>query len=181
MSTRRIERWSNAKNNASVHHLYQKLHARTNNDLMTVEDFAVTKGTAGDSPVGKKLIERRDPGAGDSCFDAAYLSRKLCNLLNDLGRTPYIWIKKNTTHDSKGSHTWATMVRLFENDPDEFMRHYHARSTVESVFNAIKRRYGNALRFMNRIAQRREIGLRVICHNINTVNKLRVASGLGLY
>lgn len=60
------------------------------------------------------------------------------------------------------------------------MLHYHARSTVESVFNAIKTRYGNALRCTNRISQRREIGLRVICHNINTVNKLRVASRLGL-
>ena len=138
MSTRRIERWSSIKKNVSEHHAYQKLHARTNNDLMTVEDFAVTKGTTGDSPVGIALMERRDPGAGDSCLDAAYLSRYICNLLNDLGRTPYIWIKKNTTHNSKGSHTWATMVRLFENDPDEFMWHYHARSTVESVFNAIK-------------------------------------------
>ena len=73
------------------------------------------------------------------------------------------------------------MVRLFEDDPDEFMRHYHARSTVESVFNAIKARYGNSLRCTNRISQRRELGLRVISYNVNTVNKLKVASGLGLY
>ena len=73
------------------------------------------------------------------------------------------------------------MIRLFENDPEEFKRHYHARSTVESVFNSIKTRYGNALRCTNRIAQRREIGLRVICRNINTINKLSVASRLGYY
>lgn len=181
MSTRRIERWSNIKKNASEHHVYQKVHARTNNDLMTIEDFIVTKGTAGDSPIGEKLLMRRDPGAGDSCLDAAYLGRSMCNIIAELKRTPYIWIKKNTIPDAKGSHAWASMVRLFEDNPDEFMQHYHARSTVESVFNAIKRRYGNALRFMNRIAQRREIGLRVICHNINTVNKLRVASRLGVY
>ena len=181
MSTRRIERWSNIKKNVCEHHFYQKIHARTNNDLMTVEDYLVTKGTRGDSPVGEQLLRRRDPGAGDSCLDAAYLSRDICNLIDELGRTAYIWIKKNTIHNAKGSQMWSKMVRLFENDPDEFMRHYHARSTVESVFNAIKRRYGNALRFMNRIAQRREIGLRVICHNINTVNKLKVASRLGLY
>lgn len=181
MSTRRIEKWSTIKKDAGKHHAYQKVSARTNNDLMTVEDYAVTKGTAGDSPAGKMLLRRRDPGAGDSCMDAAYLSREVCDLVDGLGRDPYIWPKKNTIHNAKGCQAWASMVRLFEDDPDEFMLHYHARSTVESVFNAIKTRYGNALRCTNRISQRREIGLRVICHNINTVNKLRVASRLGLY
>lgn len=181
MSTRRIEKWSTAKKNVGDHHAYQKIHARTNNGVRTIEDFSITKGTAGDAPEGKRLLRRRKPGAGDSCMDAAYLAREICNLVAELGRTPYIWIKKNTTHNAKGSHAWAAMVRLFENDPDEFMRHYHARSTVESVFNAVKARYGNALRCTNRITQRREIGLRVICYNVNTVNKLKVASGLGLY
>lgn len=181
MSTRKIERWSSIKRGSSERHAYQKLHARSNNDLMLIEDFAVTKGTAGDSPVGAKLLMRREPGAGDSDLDSAYLTRQICNLIDELGRTPYIWPKRNTVHNANGSQAWARMVRLFEDDPAEFGRHYHARSTVESIFNAIKARYGNALRCTNRIAQRREIGLRVICHNINTVNKLRVASDLGLY
>ena len=179
MSTRKIERWSSIKRGSSERHAYQKLHARSNNDLMLIEDFAVTKGTAGDSPVGAKLLMRREPGAGDSDLDSAYLTRQICNLIDELGRTPYIWPKSNTVHNANGSQAWARMVRLFEDDPAEFSRHYHARSTVESIFNAIKARYGNALRCTNRIAQRREIGLRVICHNINTVNKLRVASDLG--
>lgn len=181
MSTRKIERWSSVKKGSGERHAYQKLHARSNNDLMLVEDFAVTKGTAGDSPVGAKLLRRREPGAGDSDLDSAYLTRQICDLIEELGRTPYIWPKSNTVHNANGSQAWARMVRLFEDDPAEFARHYHARSTVESIFNAIKARYGNALRCTNRIAQRREIGLRVICHNINTVNKLRVASDLGLY
>ena len=180
-STKKIERWSTKKKDAGKHHAYHKLHARTDNDRMTVEDYTVTKGTAGDSPAGKRLLRRRDPGAGDTCMDAAYLSRDMCNLVDELGRDPYIWPKKNTVHNTKGSPSWASMVRLFEDDPDEFMLHYHARSTVESVFNAIRTRYGNALLHTNRISQRHEIGLRVICHNINTANKLRVASRLGLY
>lgn len=181
MSTKKIERWSSAKGSIESRHSYQKLHARTNNDLMVVEDFSVTKGTAGDAPMGKKLLGRRERGPGDTTLDSAYMNRITCNLIKELGRTPYIWPKKNTVNNAKGSQAWARMVRLFENDPEEFKRHYHARSTVESVFNSIKTRYGNALRCTNRIAQRREIGLRVICHNINTINKLRVASRLGYY
>ena len=73
------------------------------------------------------------------------------------------------------------MIRLFKEDPDEFMRHCHSRSTVESAFNALKAKYGSSLRRTSRISQRRELGLKAVCCSISTVNKLRVASRLGLY
>lgn len=76
-------------------------------------------------------------------------------------------------HSAKGSQAWAGTVSLFEDGPAEFGRHYHARPTVESIFNSVKARCGNALRCTDRIAQRREIGLRAICHNTNTANKPR--------
>ena len=90
-------------------------------------------------------------------------------------------IDTNTVHSAKGSQAWTWTVRLFEDGPAEFGRRCHARPTVESIFNSVKARYGNALRCTNKIAQRREIGLRAICHNTNTVNKPEIAAGLGLY
>ena len=144
--------WSSIKRGSGERHAYQKLHARSNSDLMLIEDFAVTKGTAGDSPVGAKLLMRMELGAGDSDLDSAYLTRQICNLIDERGRTPHIWPKSNTVYNANGSQAWARMVRLLEDDPAEFSRHYHARSTVESIFNAIKARYGNALRCTNRIA-----------------------------
>ena len=150
----------------------------TDNDAMTIDDYLITTGTAGDSPIGKKLVRGLEPCKGDMCMDAAYLSREMCDMLNELGLTPYIWPKKNSINNAKGSYTWAAMMRKFEEQPEEFLSHYHARSTVEGIFGALKSRYGNTLRCMNRIAQRREIGLRVICYNINVANRLRVAAKL---
>lgn len=42
---------------------------------------------------------------------------------------------------------------------------------VEGIFGALKSRYGDSLRRMNRIARRREIGLRAVCRNINAANR----------
>ena len=55
---------------------------------MTIEDYTVTKGTAGDSPAGKRLLRRREQGEGDTCLDSAYLSREMCDLVNALKRGP---------------------------------------------------------------------------------------------
>ena len=107
-STSRIEKWSAIRKDAGRHRAYQKLSARMNNGLMAAEDYAVAKGTAGDSPAGKMPLRRRDPGAGDSCMDAAYLSREVCDLVDGLGRDPYIWPKKNTIHNAKGCQAWAS-------------------------------------------------------------------------
>ena len=71
-------------------------------------------------------------------------------------------------HNAKGRRAWARTVRLFEDGPAEFGRHCHARSAVGSILNSIRAKRGGALRCANWIAQRREIGLWVTYHNINT-------------
>ena len=50
---------------------------------------------------------------------------------------------------------------------------------VEGIFGALKSRYGDSPRRMNRIARRREIGLRAVCCNINVANRPRAAAKLG--
>ena len=77
----------------------------TDNDAMIIDDYLITTGTAGDSPIGKKLVRGLDPCKGDMCMDAAYLSREMCDMLNELGLTPYIWPKKNSINNAKGSYS----------------------------------------------------------------------------
>ena len=71
-------------------------------------------------------------------------------------------------HNAKGRRAWARTVRLFEDGPAEFGLHCRARSAAGSILNSIRAKRGGALRCANGIAQRREIGLWVTCHNINT-------------
>lgn len=49
---------------------------------------------------------------------------------------------------------------------DEFLPMYHARSNAESTFSAMKRKFRPTLRSKTATAQRNELLLTVLCHNI---------------
>ena len=141
---------------------------------MAIVSFDITKGTRGDAPILKKLIKNIPKGIGDFCADPAYLSRDICNMVATLQKIPYIKPKKNTVRNPKGSASWKKMIILFQDNQDEFDRHYHKRSLVESVFAVLKRIFGNSLSLKNKLVQRKELVLRVICYNIRVVNLMGV-------
>ena len=49
---------------------------------------------------------------------------------------------------------------------DEFLTQYHRRSNAETTFSAMKRKFGDIIRAKTPIAQRNELLLKVLCHNI---------------
>ena len=121
-----------------------------------------------------KLLREIPKGIGDFCADPAYLSRNICNMVATLKKTPYVKPKKNTIRNSKGSQSWKKMVSLFKDNQDEFDRHYHRRSLMESVFAVLKIVFGNNLSSRNKLIQKKELALRVICYNIRVVNLMEV-------
>jgi hypothetical protein len=49
---------------------------------------------------------------------------------------------------------------------DEFLASYHRRSNAETTFSAMKRKFGDIIRSKTPVAQRNELLLKVLCHNI---------------
>jgi transposase len=105
----------------------------------------VTKGTKHDSPILEDLIKHIPEGSGEFVADSAYLSRINLQLIAKKGRAPYIKPKKNTRLKAKGSQTWRTMIKQYRESREEFDKHYHKRSRVESVISVLKRVFGNNL------------------------------------
>jgi len=62
------------------------------------------------------------------------------------------------------------MVKLYKESREEFEKHYHKRSRVESVHSVMKRVFGSALLSRRRRSQRNELYLRVINYNIGINN-----------
>lgn len=153
---------------------YLKLHIVIALSCLAVLSFSITKGTKHDSPVLQRMLKEVPKGLGDFCLDSAYLSRKVCNRIVTLGRMPFIKPKKNTIRNSKGSQAWKRMVSLYMDYEEEFNRHYHKRSLVESVFNVMKGVFGNNLAARKRRMQRKELMVRIICYNIGIVNLLDI-------
>ena len=147
-----------------------KLHLIIALANLAILNLSVTKGTRHDSPFLKALLRPIPKGVGDTCLDAAYLSRQNCTLIAKKGRSPIIKPKRNTTIRKRGSQPWRDMMTLWFEDEATFLKRYHQRSKAESVYSALKRCYGNYLSSHRRRAQRRELHLKTLTYNIGIAN-----------
>jgi transposase len=79
-----------------------------------------------------------------------------------------------------GSPAWKKMYHYFMFNQDEFLRHYHARSNVESTFSMIKAKFGDSLKSTSEAAQDNELLCKVVCHNICVLIQEMHVFGLNL-
>ena len=100
------------------------------------------------------------------CADKGYMSRKNFGIVARQGAVPFIPFKSTSISRAGGVPMWHRMYRLFQDNYEEFKRHYHARSNVESTFSAIKRKFGDYLRCKNSVACTNEILCKCLVHNI---------------
>jgi transposase len=99
--------------------------------------------------------------------DKAYSSKLIYRILESLKCMPYIPFKYNTKKPDKNSpELWNKMFLIFRDRKDEFMKKYHKRSNIETTFAMIKLRLGEYLKSKNYTAQRNELIMKFICHNI---------------
>ena len=61
---------------------------------------------------------------------------------------------------------WEKMFHFYNLHRDEFLRHYHKRSNVESTFSMIKAKFGDHIRSRTDDAMRNEALAKILCHNI---------------
>ncbi len=59
------------------------------------------------------------------------------------------------------------MWLLFSRNKEDYLRRYHRRSNIESVFTAVKRKFGDSVRFKNDTAMKNEVLAKLICHNLS--------------
>jgi transposase len=149
---------------------------------LTIVGLEVTKGTKHDSPILERLMKKVPDGKGSFCADSAYLSRKNCKMVYGKGRTPFIKPKKNTRMNKKGCQPWRDMIALYLEDKKAFMKRYHDRSKVESVYSVLKTCFGNHLSSKRRSMQMKELYLKATAYNIGRVNlhqvKMRLKKGI---
>lgn len=106
--------------------------------------------------------------------DKGYLSRLNAQVAKDIGAEPYIMPRKDTrtrmivTRGGIGI-AWRDMIRFWRDNREEFERHYHQRSNVESTFSMIKRKFLPYVRSKNFKAQENEILCKIVCHNASVL------------
>jgi len=114
--------------------------------------------------------------------DKAYSSKLIHRIVWSLGAIPYIPFKQNTTEPTKNSPAiWNKMFLLFRDHQEEWGQHYHKRSNVEATFSMVKLRLGEYLKSRNYVAQRNELMMKFICHNICCLIQEIYERGVNVY
>lgn len=145
-----------------------KIHLATCNDTMLILNWFVTKGTKGDSPFFKRLLEPFKL-LGVVLADKGYLSRKNYQYVVDKKGAAFIPFKDNSTAKPKSHPGWKFAKKLWDIVPMIFKGIYHQRSRVECIFAALKKRWGDNLNSKKAFVRRREMALRFIAYNIRLI------------
>ena len=166
-------RTDNVKTKRGWVKIYSIIDIRTR----VVLDYLVTASNVADIIGLRSMLAGLEGGAGHFCLDSAYLARGVCSAISKIGTVPRIKPKSNTVHNAFGSQAWREMVDLSVQDPGTFKPEYRQRSTIETVFGAIKKMYGNHTRCHKPENQCREIAIRIICYNIELVARSKARDG----
>lgn len=171
-STSKFVRWADVRGDKRAkRRAFRKCHAMAGVKTNIITSVEVTEGHVHDttqfSTVVKPTIANWN--VQEVSADMGYLSKANLDLVARNGAVPFIPFKKNSTiRGGRGStsHIWKTMYKYFHENKDDFYKHYHKRSNVETVFSMIKARFGNNLRCKKETSQDNEILLKCLCHNI---------------
>ena len=149
---------------------YVKLHALVGTKTNVIAAARVTDRDRHDYNEFVPLIE---DGANTFAMtevsaDKAYIGRSNLGAIVAAGAEPFIPFKSNSLDDVT-SPIWHKLYHLYHYRIDEFLPHYHRRSNVESTFSMMKRVLGDTLRSKGEDAQRNELLLMVVAHNIRTL------------
>ncbi len=165
------ERWNKVKwgSKKCSYKNYMKGHILIGTKTNIICSCEITPGNFSDIRQAPRLIMNaaNNFDMKEISGDKAYSSKLIHRIIWSLGAMPYIPFKSNTTEPKEDAPAiWNTMFLLFRDHQEEWGKHYHKRSNVETTFSMVKLRLGEHLRSRNYTAQRNELMMKFICHNI---------------
>lgn len=108
--------------------------------------------------------------------DGTYWCKENCRKVSSKGGKPYFKCKTGKTAwngKQSGIPSWKEMNKEWIENPEEYGKHYHKRSNVESVNHSKKALHGNSVYSRYDSARINEETLRWINHNINVLNRAK--------
>tara|TARA_Y100000310_G_C20619432_1_gene782448 strand:+ start:508 stop:1641 length:1134 start_codon:yes stop_codon:yes gene_type:complete len=106
--------------------------------------------------------------------DGIYAARWIVDMVSTNDARPYFLPPRNVTFKSKGFSGWWDMLFSLQEDPQEWLNHFHMRSISETVNSMIKCRFGNPLRKRLDPRKETETRLKLVAHDIRRVGYLEI-------
>jgi len=169
--TRSFGAYCREKHGTKREHRWLKAHICSGVYTNIVTDITITEANGADSPQFEGLVRRTADGfeIREVSADKAYSSRANHDIVGEVGGFAYIPFRSNATGKSRGSKLWQKAFHYFQLNRDDFERHYHKRSNVETTFGAIKQKFGECLKSKKPRAQVNELLCKIIAYNITVL------------
>jgi len=113
--------------------------------------------------------------------DGMYWAKDNCRKVSEKGGKPYFKCKTGKTRwngKKSGCLSWKEMNQEAIEDKDEYDKHYHKRSKVESANHSKKALFGDKVYSKLKEARENEETLRWINYNINVLNRANYEWGI---
>jgi transposase len=180
-STSRFVRWFDEKyGQERTGREWVKAHVMTGVKTNIVTTAIIDSPSANDCPMFKPMVEQTIAnGFTPQAFvaDKAYLSKDNLELAEKHGAVPFIPFKSNSVPGEAGT-LWERLFGYFQFNRADFLKHYHARSNVESTFSMVKAKFRDSVRSKSDTAMKHEVLLKLLCHNIVVVHQATIELGI---
>lgn len=143
-----------------------KIHCCVGTRTGIITGIEVTDKTGSDRTQFVSVMEqtRKNFTVKEVSADAAYSSRRNLSYAVMNKMEPFI------PFGSKGNpgtgRIWNRLYHYFQFNRVEFLKGYNKRNNVESVFGALKAKFGSTLKSRNQEAQKNEALCKAICFNV---------------
>ncbi len=146
--------------------VWVKAHALCGTRTHVITAAEVPEGESHDAPNLPPLVKATAAGFKIERLtgDVAYATVDNFQATADAGGTLFTTFRTNATGAAGG--LYGKMYHLFCLNKEDYLRRYHKRSNIESVFSAVKRVFGDAVRSKTITAMRNEVLCKMLCHNI---------------
>jgi transposase len=165
-STSRFVRWQDEKYGTRSGHDWVKAHVMAGTKTNVITAIEIRGRHAHEAPLFGKLLKATAENfqIKEVSADKAFSTEAIIEAVVEAGGTPYIPFKVNAT-DAKGG-LWEKMLHFYHLNREQFLRHYHKRSNVESTFAMLKAKFRDHVRSRTDVSMKNEVLCKVLAHNL---------------
>ena len=177
--TEKFETWYDHKYGITRQRtVWVKVHIACGVKTNIVTAVRILDKDAADCPQFVPLVKetKRHFEIAEVSADKAYVSMENFEEVAAMGGQAFIAFKESNTGACGGMFEKA--FNYFKFKQDEYMKHYHKRSNVESTFSAIKRKFGPNVRSRNDTAMVNESLCKILCHNLTCLVQEQYTLGI---
>lgn len=152
-------------------HIATHITTGIKSNIVTAVDVCVKSGN--DNKIFRKHVGRTAANfkIKEHSGDGKYLCRENCTAVTQVGGKPYFRIRKDVTKKPKGHPAWKYMIGEAKKNEEEYNKHYHKRSNVESTNHSKKARLGSCVKSKLDTAREQEEHMKWVNYNVLVLNR----------